>query len=287
MAQQYTRTYGIGLLDDLHNYFPALLYDSGSFLTVQDVLRYIQDGTIRRFNIYDNARSEYRATRLNSALQASSLRRFNSPQDIIRGYTSSQRPAVASPVAEMPRVPLEIPILVPSRPIIERAADFSALFPLLRSLEVLSSSYEDGTSGGNTPEEIIRPGVPENGQGLYEDVIVHASQDIIDQASRLSTLSADLENNCSVCQDRLKQGDSMRTLIGCGHEFHKQCIDPWLLTRSTICPTCRYDIRGVDTTSAPTTTTAPTTTAPPRSNLRHRLVETDDEFINLLFGRTF
>lgn len=284
MPEQYTITYGIGLLDDLHNYFPALLYDSGSFLTVQDVLRYIQDGTIRRFNIYDNARSEYRTNRLNSALQASSLRRFNSPQDIIRGYTNAERPAVAvhTPVAEVPRVPLQIPILVPSRPIVQRAADFSALFPLLRSLEVLSSTYEDGITGNDTtPEEIIRPGVAGQGQGLYEDVVVHATQDIIDQASRLSTLSTDLENNCSVCQDRLKQGDSMRTLIGCGHEFHKQCIDPWLLTRSTLCPTCRYDIRGQDVLPVEPTNGAP------RSNLRQRLVETDDEFINLLFGRTF
>ena len=285
--------YGIGLLDDLHNYFPALLYDSGSFLTVQDVLRYIQDGTIRRYNIYDNARSEYRASRLNSTLQASSIRRFNSPQDIIRGYTNAQeRSAVHSQLPEMHQAPLQIPILVPSRPIVERAADFSALFPLLRSLEVLSSTYQDSASGGDTtPEETIRPGVP--GQRLYEDVIVHATQDMIDQASRLFTLSADLENNCSVCQDRLKQGDSMRTLNGCGHEFHKQCIDPWLLTRSTLCPTCRYDIRGPDiplaTSAAISATISGTTSAAtvPRTNLRQRLVETDDEFINLLFGRTF
>jgi hypothetical protein len=40
-ASNYETLYGVGLLDDVHNYFPALLYDSDSFRTVQDVLQYV------------------------------------------------------------------------------------------------------------------------------------------------------------------------------------------------------------------------------------------------------
>ena len=276
--------YGIGFLDDIHNYFPALLYDTESFLTAQDVLRYVQNRTVQRFNVYDNARAEYRTNRLNAAIQASALRRFNSPQDIIRAYTnppniisgqaSASAPLAAAPLAAAPVTTgllqrqgqghTHIHILRSSQPIIQ-GSDFSALFPLLRSLEMLTSTYE------NDPPEL--PILPSR---LYEDVVVHATQEVIDQASRVSIISTDLENNCSICQDRLMENDIMRTLIGCGHEFHKQCIDPWLLTRSTICPTCRYDIRETDILIP----------AAPAINIRQPVVEAD-EFINLLFGRTF
>ena len=39
--QQYDPYYGIGLLDDMHNYFPDLLYNPLRFNNVQDVLNYI------------------------------------------------------------------------------------------------------------------------------------------------------------------------------------------------------------------------------------------------------
>ena len=30
----------------------------------------------------------------------------------------------------------------------------------------------------------------------------------------------------------------------CGHEFHKQCISPWLLKRSSLCPICKVSVIG-------------------------------------------
>ena len=40
---------------------------------------------------------------------------------------------------------------------------------------------------------------------------------------------------CLVCVDDFVDGDRLRTLP-CGHDFHAACIDPWLLDRSTACP---------------------------------------------------
>eukprot|EP00118_Oscarella_pearsei_P018469 m.189333 g.189333 ORF g.189333 m.189333 type:complete len:476 (+) comp39407_c0_seq8:256-1683(+) len=45
---------------------------------------------------------------------------------------------------------------------------------------------------------------------------------------------------CVVCLDEYVKGDVLRVLP-CKHEFHKKCIDPWLLSKRT-CPMCKLDI---------------------------------------------
>jgi len=45
---------------------------------------------------------------------------------------------------------------------------------------------------------------------------------------------------CAVCIEPYKATDVVR-LLPCRHEFHKLCVDPWLLTHRT-CPMCKMDI---------------------------------------------
>ncbi|KAF7280308.1 hypothetical protein GWI33_006220 [Rhynchophorus ferrugineus] len=45
---------------------------------------------------------------------------------------------------------------------------------------------------------------------------------------------------CAVCIEPYKINDLLR-ILPCGHEFHKTCIDPWLLEHRT-CPMCKMDI---------------------------------------------
>ncbi|OEL20310.1 RING-H2 finger protein ATL46 [Dichanthelium oligosanthes] len=44
--------------------------------------------------------------------------------------------------------------------------------------------------------------------------------------------------NCAVCLCEFHGEDRLRLLPVCGHAFHLQCIDTWLLSNST-CPLCR------------------------------------------------
>ena len=53
MSNQYERVYEVTLLDDLHNYFPAILYEPDRFRTVSELLTYIRQRTIRRFNLFE------------------------------------------------------------------------------------------------------------------------------------------------------------------------------------------------------------------------------------------
>lgn len=55
----YVRQYGVSLLDDLHNYFPAVLYEPTSFSSVSDVLLYIQLQTRRQFDPFTVGSNQY------------------------------------------------------------------------------------------------------------------------------------------------------------------------------------------------------------------------------------
>lgn len=45
---------------------------------------------------------------------------------------------------------------------------------------------------------------------------------------------------CAVCLDGF--GTEEVRQLPCGHEFHLECVDPWLLTKKRKCPVCKGDI---------------------------------------------
>ncbi|KAI4814594.1 hypothetical protein KUCAC02_003783 [Chaenocephalus aceratus] len=50
---------------------------------------------------------------------------------------------------------------------------------------------------------------------------------------------------CAICLDDFLDGQHLR-IISCAHEFHKECVDPWLLQHRT-CPLCMHNIMGEET----------------------------------------
>ncbi|XP_011002649.1 PREDICTED: E3 ubiquitin-protein ligase SDIR1-like isoform X2 [Populus euphratica] len=53
-----------------------------------------------------------------------------------------------------------------------------------------------------------------------------------------SMKSSDDELTCSVCLEQASVGEVIRTLP-CLHQFHANCIDPWLRQQGT-CPVCKF-----------------------------------------------
>jgi hypothetical protein len=45
-----------------------------------------------------------------------------------------------------------------------------------------------------------------------------------------------LHESCPVCMSPYEAGEIMKTIPICGHSFHEDCINHWLLERSTTCP---------------------------------------------------
>ncbi|ORY34630.1 hypothetical protein BCR39DRAFT_513675 [Naematelia encephala] len=49
------------------------------------------------------------------------------------------------------------------------------------------------------------------------------------------------KDECAICMDSFNRGDVVR-ILPCGHVFHKDECDEWLLKWRKLCPTCRADV---------------------------------------------
>lgn len=58
----------------------------------------------------------------------------------------------------------------------------------------------------------------------------------VQQIAMQSAFSDSMQEACGVCLLDFESGDELRKLLPCGHRFHKDCIDRWLLEASTTCP---------------------------------------------------
>ncbi|CBX94701.1 hypothetical protein IAQ61_009383 [Plenodomus lingam] len=50
------------------------------------------------------------------------------------------------------------------------------------------------------------------------------------------------QKECVVCLEEYEDGVSQVMSLPCGHEFHANCITPWLVTRRRTCPICKGDV---------------------------------------------
>jgi hypothetical protein len=50
-------------------------------------------------------------------------------------------------------------------------------------------------------------------------------------------------HRCVVCLEDFIEDEKL-VLLPCRHVFHKLCIDPWLVHRSSLCPICKFSIMG-------------------------------------------
>jgi hypothetical protein len=219
-SPDYQVVYGVGLLDDVHNYFPSLLYEQGRFQTLPQVLSYVRSQMNNRFNLF---------------AYGASLHRASAP--------------AATPPAPAPAQGHEP---VTSRPPVSRTRDMSSLNMLIGLLGL-------GTDIRLVPELGLGPQGPRVPADIWGPVVVAPTADILETNTEIIDASNIplTQNSCSVCQDIMRSPDECRRLRPCQHSFHKACIDEWF-RRSVFCPTCRHDIRN-PTPSPRLGASAPTT----------------------------
>jgi len=199
----YEEYYNIRIFDDLHNYFPEILYGNpNQFRTVTDVINYIRNQVRSHTDLFTNARRNHTNTRTRGL------------QSVNRVVPSSLHPSVEP---EQIRLVFNMNDTVPNN---EQELFTSLLSYVLRSPPATN---------------------------FTDPVIVRPTQAQINAGTTIVTLTnTNTIDMCAICQDSLSlEATRVRKINHCNHMFHDNCISTWLST-NVHCPTCRYDIRTLE-----------------------------------------
>jgi len=217
----YQRLYNVSLLDDIHNYFPALLYDQGQFLTLTDVFRYVNQQMYSQFNLFSRGYHEY-----------------------VRTYHPTPTPAPRGPAVRIPVPTSTHRTTVPRNPVnmttTTETIDITPLFTTYLNPPGRTTTHPPTHHTGGFLAEALLSLI--NGGSLDPVVVRPTTEEISTATSLRQAARADEQDICAICQDRYTEGQAIRVLNQCHHAFHKGCIDPWF-ERNVHCPVCRHDIR--------------------------------------------
>lgn len=116
------------------------------------------------------------------------------------------------------------------------------LFPLIERLMSPGLFYDYNPLIGNQQTGNSQTQWFQNSDfGTPEDTIQRASKHMLKSLNpykKVSSINGFLEKECSICMEKYTLHKHVRVL-SCGHDFHKCCIDKWLVDGSVNCPICR------------------------------------------------
>lgn len=283
----YEERYGVTLLDDLHNYFPDILYNNERFNNVKDVLNYITGTTRERFDLFSSAQRNHSSPRTTTAIpvtdtSATSSRSYTANNNFTRpntslrysiyGNTESYAPPTPTSTSTPPSVsqirenPLIDPTISPLRRYREPNQTQNGLNTFMNLFQNFGDVFEAPIDipieiplGNIFSADFIRElhTRPFPASAPMSDVIIFPTEEEINAATR--QISPDENTTCPICQEMINASEIRREINHCGHTFHVQCIDSWF-RRSVSCPICRYDIRTNASAPAPAPATAPSNT---------------------------
>ena len=255
---QYDTIYGVGLLDDLHNYFPALLYEHSRFSNLTSVFHYVRTQMNARFNLYSYGAQMYRDE---GAASTAPPFVFVPPTPRMAPMQPQGPP---TPIQTTVRQRFEDPPTPPAATTQAQAQeDLMTVVNSLNSSRILLDLLGLGTGLGAGPQISLHDPFPPLrrqtatpaadvwgplrgnpfGDQFRAPVVVRPSQTVLARNTELLAGNTLPSNTvCAVCQEAIGEADSARRLIPCTHVYHRSCIDQWF-ARSVFCPTCRHDIR--------------------------------------------
>jgi hypothetical protein len=250
MASSRQPLYGVGLLDDLHMYFPDLLYNPDRFTTTGSVLQYIRTQTESQFNLFARGQREAQQQQQQNPVLSTPARPIttaspSAPARRIRPQRHWSDGGAEGPfgangygvyVPPAPIVPLTEEISNPIQNIITETYDIASLFqiPAAQRHSILDT---------NNLVSLFLNAVASMPRTDLEPVVVRPDNQTIYRVTTLRSAREEDEHEiCSVCQDEYTEGQAIRSITHCSHMFHKSCIDQWF-ERNVHCPVCRFDIR--------------------------------------------
>ena len=232
--------YHIQLLNDLHNYFPELLYNHERFRSTTDILLYII--AMARINPQQDDPYEY----YQRQYQARYVRPLYDRHNVYRHdpYRHDPYRHDEMPLRNAPQRHRYNPI---QRPDVLRSSYASPLYPPPSPAEPsnLILEFRSFSSESDGLRTIFNQLMGDNfSQHIADllDVPVIPTEEQVRNNTTLRTLDEDSSENCAICQDPFLNEQEVRTITHCNHDFHSTCIDTWFQSNCH-CPCCRHDIR--------------------------------------------
>lgn len=219
----YENHYDIQLLDDLHNYFPDILYAPQRFTNVGDLLAYIRERVRERFDLFSAGQRDFNDRNLNT-IHPSTPRAVSTPPPPPTSYTTRTPPVTIRPTPNAPPRTIRTSHSLLTELLIPRSTG---------DLEIENTLFGliSGLGGLQMPQQMP----------TMESVIVRPTQEQINENTTIEIIDTD-DAQCAICQDVMSPGIQVRSIDACAHQFHITCIDTWF-TRDVHCPICRHDIR--------------------------------------------
>ncbi|CAG8659282.1 12873_t:CDS:2 [Acaulospora morrowiae] len=108
------------------------------------------------------------------------------------------------------------------------------LFPQIEddiSNDLEKGNYKELTEESNQSHNIGRTHIGGNDIMMDDEIIeIHSDHSKI----------MDKQLTCPICLGDFLPGEELR-ILPCNHQYHRVCIDPWLLDISSLCPVCKAD----------------------------------------------
>ncbi|CAD6498839.1 BgTH12-04497 [Blumeria graminis f. sp. triticale] len=151
-------------------------------------------------------------------------RRWRAPRSVVERLPVRTYQSIVTSVDYSPRRP--------------SPSNVSATTPLLLNTQTCNISSQMNTDSdqmnnllgtSNQLQNSIKP----SRQSQFEKSINHMSQ---------WKKHTGKQTECVVCLEEYIDGVSRVMGLPCGHEFHAECITPWLTTRRRTCPVCKGDV---------------------------------------------
>jgi hypothetical protein len=226
--------YGFSFMDEIHNFFPELMYDDSLF--PQPDLMWMRHRMRTLFpHVYPRQQSIYN-------IYSAEERR-----DQVRRWRPLPIPTSSTPVAAPTPMRMEpTPFVSPRTRIDVDVPDISGARTLNRDLipeNIFTSFFMDLTPDPNRAriQNLFAEGLLNL---AFRDVAVRPSEAQIAAASRILQHDEMREDeDCAVCQ---AHGPAQPwRVLHCRHAYHQSCIDEWF-NINVHCPICRRDIRNIE-----------------------------------------
>ncbi|KAJ1966611.1 hypothetical protein IWQ62_002358, partial [Dispira parvispora] len=144
-------------------------------------------------------------------------------------------PETADPKATLPDVAVSIPPPEGSVPTVVKNPEANS-----RSSMASQSKRKVSRVGVSSETDRPAPKPSTSGKRPRLPIGIPSLRQLTSSLSHTGSSDSKTSFTCSICMDRFEPGDCARRLP-CSHLFHSECVDPWLLQRSSRCPLCNFN----------------------------------------------